>query len=103
MTSSGIGISAGTATAAAVADLWGSVIFQADFDPVNPAGSIYSPVIDYKGHTVLKGSYPRVTPDFGNLYNSTGGGHLRGRAGTGYIAYVDGLSSEFNDFLLTNK
>ena len=103
MTSSGIGISAGTATAAAVADLWGSVIFQADFDPVNPAGLITSPVIDYKGHTVLKGNYPRVTPDIGNLYNSTGDGHLRGGAGSGNIAYVDGLSSEFNDFRLTNK
>ena len=103
MTSSGVGSAAGTSTAAAVSDLWGAVVFQADFDPVNPAGQVTSPVVDYKGHTVLKGSYPRVTPDTGNIYNSTGGGHLRGQTGTGNIAYVDGLLSEFNGFRLTDK
>lgn len=103
MTSSGVGSAAGTSTASAVSDLWGAVVFQADFDPVNPAGQVTSPVVDYKGHTVLKGSYPRVTPDTGNIYNSTGGGHLRGQTGTGNIAYVDGLLSEFNGFRLTDK
>lgn len=103
MTSSGVGSAAGTSTAAAVADLWSAVVFQADFDPVNPAGLITSPVIDYKGHTVLKGSYPRVTPDIGDVYNSIGDGHLRGQVGAGNIAYVDGLLSEFNGFRLTDK